>query len=526
MLMTKGIRLAAAGVVAAAVVATAPRTAAVAGGYSTSGTRILDPSGQEFRITGVNWYGFETRNAVAHGMWTKDYKFIIDRIKAAGFNTIRIPFSNEMWGTNPKPGANTISACAECKGKRARDILALIVNYAGTVGLHVILDNHRSDAGNSAQSNGLWYTTSYPESIWIRDWVSVLQWIHGVQQTYGAPDTVSANYLASDGFPTVIGFDLRNEPHTPSRKSYLVGSTWGTGDGIDPMVNPNPNPFAPACVASSTCHDWRLAAERAGTTVLGEAAARGWDYPLIIIAGIGMYPADGGNAANGPYNGTWWGGDFEGVNGNSTNPGAPVLVNAGGSAAALGPAVNNKVVYSPHDYGPDLFVQNWFNANTCYRSGCGASSLADVWKKFWAYINLGQVNPTWPGHPSYPWGNTGHTAFTSAPIYIGEFGTGNDEADLTSAARGSQGQWFTDMVNFIQSSYSRTAQNDSGLAVSSLGWTYWSLNGNDAYAILTNDWSGLLNPRKTYSFLCMIEAPPIGVPAPTCGSTGALPGAF
>jgi len=524
--MTNGLRLAAAAFVAAALIISGHPTRAVGGGYSTSGTRILDPAGQEFIISGVNWYGAETRNAVPHGMWTKDYRVIINQIKQYGFNTIRLPFSNEMWETNPKPGANTISACADCQGKRARDILALVINYAGSVGLHVILDNHRSGAGNSAEGNGLWYTSSWPESIWIRDWVSALHWIHGVQQTYGSPDTVSVNYLASDGFPTVIGFDLRNEPHTPSRKSYLVGSTWGTGDGINPTVNPNPNPFAPSCVASSTCHDWRLAAERAGTTVLGEAAARGWDYPLIVIAGIGMYPSNGGTAANGPYDGTWWGGNFQGVNGNSTNPGAPVLVNAGGTASSLGPAVNNKVVYSPHDYGPDLFVQPWFNANTCYRSGCGASSLADVWKKFWAYIGLGQVNPTWPGHASYPWGNTGHTAFTSAPLYIGEFGTENTEAMVTSTTRGSQGQWFTDMVNFIQSSHTRTTANDSGLAVTSLSFTYWSLNGNDSYSLLNTSWSALVFPRKTYSFLCMIQKGPFAVPAPTCGSTGALPAAF
>ena len=113
-------------------------------------------------------------------------------------------------------------------------------------------------------------------------------------------------------------------------------SPGGQGDGIDPHVNPNPNPFTPACVATSTCHDWRLAAERAGTTIFGEATANGWDLPLIFVEGIGMYPADGGDPVDGPYDGTWWGGTLQGVNGNSTNPGAPVLLNRGGNASALG----------------------------------------------------------------------------------------------------------------------------------------------------------------------------------------------
>src|SRR5262245_24671773 len=73
----------------------------VPGGWRTSGTQILNPSNQPFLISGVNWYGFETRDKVAHGMWTKNYKFILDQVKLYGFNTVRIPFSNEMWEANP-----------------------------------------------------------------------------------------------------------------------------------------------------------------------------------------------------------------------------------------------------------------------------------------------------------------------------------------------------------------------------------------------------------------------------------------
>ena len=497
-----------------------------AGGWSTSGTLILDPAGGEFDVTGVNWYGFETRDKVAHGLYTKDYKFILDEVKQYGFNTVRIPFSSEMWETDPAPRASSMSACPDCKGKRSRDVLALIVNYAGSIGLHVVLDNHRSGAGNSAEGNGLWYTSAYPEASWIRDWISAQEWAHGVRQTLGATDTVTVNYYASDGWPVVLGYDLRNEPHTPARTAYLDGATWGSGDGIDPAANPNPNPFAPACVAAGACHDWRLAAERAGDRLLGEAAAHAWDLPLIIVEGIGLYPAPGGTPASGPYDGTWWGGALLGVNGNSTNPGAPVVLNAGGSSSSLGAPVNDRLVYSAHDYGPDLYQQPWFNASTCYVTGCSASSLADVWKKFWAHINLGQVNPVWPGHASYPWANTGHGGYTVAPLYVGEFGTGNAAADLTSGTRGSQGQWFTDIINFVQSSFGRTAGNDSGLAVSHLHFTYWSLNTEDAYAVLGSSYAGLANSAKEYTYLCSVEWGPLAVPPPQCGSTGSLPPAF
>jgi aryl-phospho-beta-D-glucosidase BglC (GH1 family) len=503
-------------------------------GWHTSGVQIDNPSGAPFVISGVNWYGFETTSSVAHGLYHEDYTFILNEAKQYGYSTIRIPFSNQMWESDPIPNSNTISACPSCKGTHSRDILGLIINYAGSIGLHVILDNHRSEAGNSNEANGLWYvsgkSTNYPESSWISDWVHVIDWVHGIQQTQGSTDTVTVNYLASDGFPIVIGYDLRNEPHTVCTRTgcnYVGGSTWGTGDGIDPTLNPNPNPFAPTCVSTSTCHDWRLAAERAGDDILGEAASRGWDNPIIFVEGTSQYPVATGTPANGPYDFYWQGGEFLGVNGNTGNAGAPIVLNAGGNASSLGSAINCQLVYSAHDYGPTVFVQPWFTTNTCYVKGCSPNSLADLWANHWGFINLGQVNPVWPGHSSYPWSNTGSTAYTSAPVWIGEFGTGNATSDVNSAGAGSQGQWFTDLVNFINSSFTPSSANDSGYPVQTLHWTYWSLNGEDSFALLNSGYNGLALPAKEYSFLCFEQQGPFalvhGTGSGQCGSTGVLP---
>ncbi len=505
---------------------------AISGGWSTRGTRILNPSGGNFTITGINWYGFETQGSVVHGLYAQDYTTIVNSFKQYGFNTIRIPFSNQMWEQNPVPALNAISACKSCKGKRARDIMAMIVNYAGSIGLHVILENHRSEAGNSAEANGLWYIVSgsnnFPEHSWISDWLSVQEWTHGIPQRLGAVDTITVNYLASDGFPTVLGFDLRNEPHTPARTAYTQGATWGTGDGIIPQVNPNPNPFAPSCVSVSTCHDWRLATERVGDKLFGAADANGWIYPLLFVEGISQYPTSTGSAQNGPYDYYWWGGNLLGVNGNAINPGAPVVLNAGGDASSLGAPVYNQLVYSAHDFGPSEFQQSWFNPQTCYKSGCSSSSLADVWKKFWLFTNLPNgIMPVWSGHTAYPWANTGHTAYKKTPMYMGEAGTGNIDSDLFSTGNGSQGQWFTDLVNLIQSSYSLTTENDSGYPVSNVHWTYWALNTEDRYALLGSGYAGLADPKKEYTFLCSIERDPFAIPvgsgANQCGSSGALP---
>lgn len=517
------------------VLALTGSVAFAASGWSTNGTQILNPAGAQYVITGVNWYGFETTSDVAHGMYSKNYTTILDTVKASGFNTVRLPFSNYMWESDPTPGANTISACSQCKGKHSRDIMALIVNYAGSIGLHVILDNHRSEAGNSAEANGLWYYSSgssnFPESSWINDWVNIQRWLHGTQMTSGSADTITATYLASDGFPTIIGFDLRNEPHTVCTHTgcnYATGSTWGTGDGISPATNPNPNPFSPSCVASGSCHDWRLAAERAADSIFGDAAAKGWMYPLIFVEGISQYPTASGTPSAGPYDFTFWGEQLQGVNGNAGNPGAPVVLNAGGSSSSLGASVAGKVVYSAHDYGPAEYAQPWFNTSTCYTSGCSSSSLADFWNAHFAYIAAAQVNPVWPGHSAYPWSNTGTTAYISAPVWVGEFGTGNTSSVLYSSGAGSQGQWFTDMMNFINYS-NGAAQGNPGLAATptNLNFTYWSLNTEDSYALLGSGYTGYAYPPKEYSFLCFAERGQFALQQGSgngqCGYTGGLP---
>ena len=154
---------------------------------------------------------------------------------------------------------NTGPINTDLKGLNSLQILDKIIGYAGQAGLKVILDDHRSGAGESAEQNGLWYTSAYPSSAWVNDWV-----------------TLAKRYA---GNPAVVGFDLRNEPHTPAGDTYAQGATWGTGD-------------------AST--DVRLAYEQAGNAIL--AADPG---ALIFCEGIGENPTSSGR-----INSTWWGGDL------------------------------------------------------------------------------------------------------------------------------------------------------------------------------------------------------------------------
>ena len=77
--------------------------AAGAGYWHTSGTTIVDSANQPLRIAGVNWFGFETANFAPHGLWTRDYRSMLDQIKATGYNTIRLPYSSQMFDTGSTP---------------------------------------------------------------------------------------------------------------------------------------------------------------------------------------------------------------------------------------------------------------------------------------------------------------------------------------------------------------------------------------------------------------------------------------
>ncbi len=168
-------------------------------------------------------------------------------MKQLGFNTIRLPFSDQLFDSGSVPNGIDFTKNPDLQGLSGLQIMDKIVAYAGQIGLRILLDHHRSDAGNSANESGLWYTSAYPESRWISDWTML-----------------AARYA---GNPTVIGADLHNEPHGPA--------TWGDG----------------------SANDWRLAAERAGDAIL--AVNPNW---LIVVEGVEQGSSGsywwGGNLSN------------------------------------------------------------------------------------------------------------------------------------------------------------------------------------------------------------------------------------
>ena len=352
--------------------------------WHTDGSRILDAHNRPVRIAGMNWSGFETKEAVPGGLEVQDYRSILRLIKQNGYNTVRIPFSNEMVEMPAVPehiafrnAAGAINA--ELHDRTSLEILDEIVAYAGDIGLKVILDNHRSEAGSSAEESGLWYSERFPETAWIEDWTSLAR--------------------RYQGNATVIGMDLRNEPHNAGKG----GSCWDCGGQ----------------------NDWHKAAERAGNAILNVNPRL-----LIFVEGVDTYAGDS----------YWWGGNLEGVKHSPVHLSMP-----------------NRLVYSAHEYGPTEYAQPWFNRET------SPASLSSMWRRHWAYISESGM----------------------APVWIGEFGAPNGDADIRSPLPGSEGQWFSTLVDFLGSH-------------PLLGWTYWGVNGEDRYGLLDSTYmQGSANPLKT-----------------------------
>jgi aryl-phospho-beta-D-glucosidase BglC (GH1 family) len=185
-----------------------------AGYLSTLGNQIVDGRGNPVRIACVGGLG----TVVVGGRLTYDfgtpYKTVDSNIAAmrkVGFNCIRVDF-NDKSVSDPVLMSQFDALVAAC------------TKY----GLKVIFDNHNNEAtpanwGNAAQQrNGLWFDKG-----------------PGSDDTDGAGDkgTITSEQFTQDwiamarhwaGNPTVIGFDIRNEPCYTSTPPL-----WGGGGPTD-----------------------------------------------------------------------------------------------------------------------------------------------------------------------------------------------------------------------------------------------------------------------------------------------------
>ncbi|MUK01939.1 cellulase family glycosylhydrolase [Vibrio cholerae] len=193
----------------------ATTSTAPSGWLHTDGGAVKDADGRTYVIKAANWFGLETSDCVPHGLWTLKMEDALAQIKSMGFNTIRLPYSNECITSGRVSTDTNFWANPDLKGKTPQQVMDIVIATSKTAGLNVILDRHRP---SSAAQSELWYTPAVSEATWIADWKKLAE-----------------RYRNE---PTVIGADLHNEPHGAAR--------WG---GNDPA------------------RDWHAAATRAGNAI-------------------------------------------------------------------------------------------------------------------------------------------------------------------------------------------------------------------------------------------------------------------
>lgn len=378
------------------------KAAQCSSGYPTGfmktaqGKLVDNATGCEVHLTGVNWFGFETSSFSPHGLWARNWKDMLTQIKQTGFNTIRLPYSNQLFDAKSKPMGINYTLNPDLKGLQGLALMDKIVQGAHDLGLKIILDRHDTTAD---ERPALWYTDHVPQSQWLSDW------------------TMLAQHYRNNN--TIIGADLANEPHGPA--------TWGDG-----------NPST----------DWHMAAEKTGNAI--QAVNPNW---LIIVEGIEQYHGDS----------YWWGGNLQGAAQYPVKLSQP-----------------NKLVYSAHDYGPDIYVQQWLQAA---KPADLAKTLPAVWDKQWAYLQkLG-----------------------TAPVLVGEFGG-------RSVGQDAEGVWQRTLLTYLKNN--------------NINYTYWSWNpdSGDTGGILKDDWK-TVNQDKL-KVLNAYQWPLLGQTASQSGNAAAVKNAF
>jgi len=296
-----------------------------------SGNKIVDESGKEVWLTGTNWFGFNAGERVFHGLWSANITTLTKSMADRGINTVRVPISTQLlleWkaGTFLKPNVNTY-ANPELEGKNSLQIFDYWLTLCEKYGIKVFLDVHSAEADNAGHVYPVWWKGSIT-----------------TEDAYAGWEWVAERYKDND---TIVGADVKNEPH--GTQGATERAKW---DGSTDQDN------------------FKHFAETAGRKIL--AINPHW---LIFVEGIEVYPKPGvpwTSTGLTDYYGTWWGGNLRGVR--------DFPIDLGSN--------QDQLVYSPHDYGPLVFEQKWFQG-TWDRT----TLERDVWDPNWLFLHKENISP-------------------------------------------------------------------------------------------------------------------------------------
>ena len=303
---------------------------------TTDGSKIVDMNGMQVWITGINWFGYNTGTNLFDGVWNCNLQEALEGIADHGFNFLRIPMSAELllqWKNGEYPEANYNHAYnSELESMNSLEIFDYVLSLCEQYGMKVMIDIHSANTDASGHMQPLWYT----DKVSTEDYIAALFW-------------VAARYANND---TILAYDLKNEPH--GKASETEHAIWND---------------------SEDDNNWKYVAECAANAILDENP-----NALIVVEGIQIYPTDIDNnnyesTNDEDYYNTWWGANLMAVEKYPID---------------LGDETRNKqIVYSPHDYGPLVYEQPWFEGGDFTYD----SLMEEAWHDYWFYIVEEDIAP-------------------------------------------------------------------------------------------------------------------------------------
>ncbi|KAH8696748.1 glycoside hydrolase superfamily [Talaromyces proteolyticus] len=182
----------------------------------TRGRDIVDARGQRVKLASINWYGASDVGYIPAGLDAQHRDDIAKLIRSLGFNSVRLPYADEIVRDNPWIPAEKLSAnrdlvrpdgrhSEEGEGALARDVFTAVVQSLTDAGIMVIVNNHITQA--------TWCCGANPcDAVWNNDWFggSLFCRVSQTEQQWISNWETTMHPLISN--PGVIGVDLRNEP--------------------------------------------------------------------------------------------------------------------------------------------------------------------------------------------------------------------------------------------------------------------------------------------------------------------------
>jgi aryl-phospho-beta-D-glucosidase BglC (GH1 family) len=314
---------------------------------------IVDMYGNPVWLTGCNWFGYNVTTQCFDGVWSLNMHDALNQIADHGFNLLRVPMSTQIllqWkNQEPDPYMVKINTYSNpelsvdgvegSEPKYSFDIWNMAVDWCRENGIKIMIDIHCATTASNGHQYPLWYDSNYSDE----DWIEALTWV--------------ADYYKDDD--TLIALDLKNEPH-------------GKNDGQGMAIWDD----------STADNNWKYAAERASAAIMEVNPNL-----LLMVEGIEVYPKfENGKDWNSPavdyahyddpsaqaFHGAWWGGNFRGVRDYPVDLGEH----------------QSQLVYSPHDYGPLVWEQEWFKKDFTRET-----LLEDYWYDTWAFLVEEKISP-------------------------------------------------------------------------------------------------------------------------------------